>query len=172
MNLFTALRQGFRPTWIALPSTPKAPSTPGVIWTGPAPCWPTCSFCSTCRPAAAWRRIRTRASRALLLYPAVPRAGLVYLPLNPAYQQAELEHFPCDAEPALVVCAGRNFGWVSKPAFQLGTAYVFTLNDDRSGTPLDRAAQMPDTHTPVPIGPATWPPSATPAAPGAARARC
>ncbi len=86
---------------------------------------------------------------ALLLYLAVLRAGLVYLPLNPAYQAAELEHFIRDAEPAVLVCAGRNFGWASKLAFVAGTRYVFTLNEDRTGSLLERAAQLPDTHTPV-----------------------
>jgi len=79
---------------------------------------------------------------ALMLYLAVLRAGYVYLPLNQAYQAAELDYFIRDAEPALLVCAGANFGWVSKLAFQAGTQYVFTLNDDRSGSLLDRAASM------------------------------
>ncbi|MEJ6007622.1 malonyl-CoA synthase [Paucibacter sp. AS339] len=83
---------------------------------------------------------------ALMLYLAVLRAGYVYLPLNPAYQAAELDYFIRDAEPALLVCAGRNFGWISKLAFLAGTTYVFTLNEDRSGTLLDRAAQMSDQH--------------------------
>lgn len=85
----------------------------------------------------------------LLLYLAVLRAGLVYLPLNPAYQASELEHFIQDAAPGVLVCAGRNFGWVSKLAFQRGVRWVFTLNDDRSGTLLDRASQMSDVHGPV-----------------------
>lgn len=85
----------------------------------------------------------------LLLYLAVLRAGFVYLPLNPAYQASELEHFITDAAPGVVVCAGKNFGWVSKLAFQRGVRWVFTLNDDRSGTLLDRAAQMSDVHEPV-----------------------
>lgn len=83
---------------------------------------------------------------ALVLYLATLRAGLVYLPLNTAYQSAEMAYFIADAQPAVVVCAGRNFGWISKLAFVAGTAYVFTLNDDRSGTLLDRAAQFPRTH--------------------------
>ncbi|MFG6432560.1 malonate--CoA ligase [Roseateles sp. LYH14W] len=85
----------------------------------------------------------------LMLYLAVLRAGFVYLPLNPAYQASELAHFITDAAPGVVVCAGRNFGWVSKQAFQRGVRWVFTLNDDRSGTLLDRAAQMPLAHEPV-----------------------
>ncbi len=83
---------------------------------------------------------------ALMLYLAVLRAGYVYLPLNPAYQAAELRYFIENAEPAVLVCAGRHFGWISKLAFLAGTRYVFTLNEDRSGTLLDRAAQMSDVH--------------------------
>ena len=43
--------------------------------------------------------------------------GLVYLPLNTAYQSAEMDYFISDAKPAVLVCAGRNFGWLSKMAF-------------------------------------------------------
>jgi malonyl-CoA/methylmalonyl-CoA synthetase len=78
---------------------------------------------------------------ALMLYLAVLRAGHVFLPLNTAYQAAEVEYFIGNAEPALVVCAAKNFGWVSKLAFKAGTRHVFTLDDDRSGTLLDRAAR-------------------------------
>jgi len=86
---------------------------------------------------------------ALMLYLAVLRAGHVFLPLNTAYQAAEVEYFIGNAEPALVVCSGKNFGWVSKLAFKAGTRHVFTLDDDRSGTLLDRAAFHADTHTPA-----------------------
>jgi len=86
---------------------------------------------------------------ALVLYLATLRAGLVYLPLNTAYQSAEMAYFIQDAEPAVVVCSASNFGWISKLAFLSGTAYVFTLNDDRTGTLLDRAAQFPATHAVV-----------------------
>jgi len=88
----------------------------------------------------------------LMLYLAVLRAGHVVLPLNTAYQVAELDYFIRNAEPAVVVCAGRNFGWVSKIAFLAGTRHVYTLNDDRTGTLLDRAAFQPDTHDVVPRG--------------------
>ena len=86
---------------------------------------------------------------ALMLYLAVLRAGHVVLPLNSAYQAAEIEYFIRNAEPAVVVCSGANFGWVSKIAFLAGTQHVYTLNDDRSGTLLDRAAFQPDIHEPV-----------------------
>ena len=89
---------------------------------------------------------------ALLLYLATLRAGHVFLPLNTAYQSAEIEYFIANAEPAVVVCAPANFGWVSKIAFQAGTQSVFTLGDDRSGSLLERAAHCSDQHEPVASG--------------------
>ena len=86
---------------------------------------------------------------ALMLYLATLRAGHVFLPLNPAYQSAELAYFVANAEPALVVCTPSNFGWVSKIAFQAGTANVMTLSDQRSGSLLDRAVHHSDQQTPV-----------------------
>ena len=86
---------------------------------------------------------------ALMLYLAVLRAGLVYLPLNTAYQAAEVEYFIANAEPAVVVCSGRSFGWFSKLAFKAGTDHVFTLNADRSGSLLQRAANHSDQHSVV-----------------------
>ncbi len=86
---------------------------------------------------------------AMLLYLATLRAGHVFLPLNTAYQSAEIEYFIGNAEPAVVVCAPVNFGWVSKIAFKAGTQSVFTLGDDRSGTLLDRAAHHSDQHQAV-----------------------
>jgi len=81
---------------------------------------------------------------ALMLYLATLRAGYVFLPLNTAYQSAEVAYFLGDAEPAVVVCTGKNFPWVSKLAFQAGTPWVFTLNDDRTGSLLERAAHASD----------------------------
>ena len=71
---------------------------------------------------------------ALVLYLACLRAGCVFLPLNTAYQSAEIEYFIGNAEPAVVVCSPANFGWVSKLAFKAGTQHVFTLGDDRTGS--------------------------------------
>ena len=84
---------------------------------------------------------------AMLLYLATLRAGYVFLPLNTAYQSAEIEYFIGNAEPAVVVCSSKNFGWVSKIAFKAGTQNVFTLDDDRTGSLLARAAHCSDKHT-------------------------
>lgn len=89
---------------------------------------------------------------AMLLYLATLRAGYVFLPLNTAYQKAEIEYFVGNAEPAVVVCTPANFGWVSKIAFQAGTHHVFTLGDDRTGSLLQRAGVQRDRHEPVARG--------------------
>lgn len=86
---------------------------------------------------------------AMALYLATLRAGYVFLPLNTAYQSAEIEYFIGNAEPAVVVCSPGNFGWVSKIAFTLGTQHVFTLGDDRTGSLLERAAHHSDEHQTV-----------------------
>ena len=83
---------------------------------------------------------------ALMLYLGVLRAGHVYLPLNTAYQRGEVEYFVGNAEPAVVVCSSRNFGWVSQLAFRADTRNVYTLDDNRGGSLLERAARHGDEH--------------------------
>jgi len=102
-------------------------------------------------PAGSRVAVQTEKSvEALMLYLAVVRAGYVYLPLNTAYQAAELEYFIGDAEPAVVVCTPQRFARISQMAFRAGTSYVFTLGDDRTGSLLERAVHHADTHTPAP----------------------
>ena len=104
-------------------------------------------------PAGARVAVQTEKSvEALMLYLAVLRAGFVYLPLNTAYQSSEIEYFVGNAEPSVVVCSGKNFSWVSTIAFKAGTKHVFTLNDDRSGSLLERAAFQSDRHEVVQRG--------------------
>ena len=101
-------------------------------------------------PAGARIAVQVEKSvEAAMLYLATLRAGYVFLPLNTAYQSAEIEYFIGNAEPAVVVCSPKNFGWVSKIAFKAGTQNVFTLGDDRTGSLLDRAGHCSDLHTPV-----------------------
>ncbi len=101
-------------------------------------------------PAGARVAVQVEKSvEALALYLATLRAGLVFLPLNTAYQTSEIEYFITNAEPAVVVCTAKNFGWVSKIAFKAGTQNVYTLDDDRTGSLLERAAHHSDQHTPV-----------------------
>ena len=101
-------------------------------------------------PAGSRVAVQTEKSvEALMLYLAVLRAVLVYLPLNTAYQRDEIAYFIGNAEPAVVVCSPKNFGWVSRIAFAAGTTHVFTLGDDRTGSLLQRAAVHSDVHVPA-----------------------
>jgi malonyl-CoA/methylmalonyl-CoA synthetase len=84
---------------------------------------------------------------AMMLYLATLRAGYVFLPLNTAYRGAEIEYFIGNAEPAVVVCSSANAPWVVPIATAAGTRHVFTLDDDRTGTLLEVAAQCSDQHT-------------------------
>ena len=94
-----------------------------------------------------------KSPEALILYLATVRAGHVFLPLNTGYRAAEIDYFVEDAEPAVMVCSSEHFGWMSKIAFSRGTAHVFTLGGDRTGSLLARAATQPDTFTTVESGP-------------------
>ncbi|HEY4958658.1 MAG TPA: malonyl-CoA synthase [Caldimonas sp.] len=101
-------------------------------------------------PAAS--RIAVQAEKSvesLLFYLAVLRAGHVYLPLNPAYKSDEISYFLGDAEPAVFVCAPKDFVRASKLAFGAGTSFVFTLGDDRCGSLLERATHFADVHEPA-----------------------
>ena len=101
-------------------------------------------------PAGSRIAVQTEKSvEALMLYLAVLRSGYVFLPLNTAYQAAEIAYFIANAEPAVVVCAPKNFAWVSRLAFTAGTGHVYTLGDARDGTLLDRAAHHSDQHQPA-----------------------
>ncbi|WGJ88963.1 malonyl-CoA synthase [Achromobacter mucicolens] len=86
-----------------------------------------------------------KSPEALLLYLATLRAGLVYLPLNTAYRESEIEYFLGNAEPSVVVCASKNLDWVKRAADKAGCPHVFTLDEDRTGTLLDAAGSLPQT---------------------------
>jgi malonyl-CoA/methylmalonyl-CoA synthetase len=104
-------------------------------------------------PEGARVAVQTEKSvESLMLYLAVIRSGYVHLPLNTAYQAAEIEYFVGNAEPSVVVCTRRNFGWVSQIALRAGSRNVFTLDDDRTGSLLERAGWHSDQHTVSPRG--------------------
>ncbi len=86
----------------------------------------------------------------VMLYLATLRAGMVYLPLNIAYQPAELSYFIDNATPAVVVCPDRHHSWISRLAYKAGVQNVFTLNDDGSGTLMDTAVHGSSRHAVVP----------------------
>ena len=74
------------------------------------------------------------------LYLACLRAGLVYLPLNTAYQKSELAFFFGDAKPAVIVCRPEMLGVV---ATLDRTAKVLML-DAHGGEVFEQAADEPE----------------------------
>lgn len=73
----------------------------------------------------------------LFLYLGCLRAGLVYLPLNTAYQRGELSYFLGDAEPRVVVCRPQAAELMQELCG--GRSHIVTLDEDGGGT-LGRAA--------------------------------
>lgn len=66
----------------------------------------------------------------LFLYFACLRAGLIYLPLNTAYQRHELEYFVGNADPGLIVCTPQ----LEELFNSIFTGPVFTLDKDGQGS--------------------------------------
>src|SRR5262245_49996988 len=147
-NLFAALRAAF-PQDLDGIAIETADAPPGLPYLPLAYTWRDLErgtamianlLASLDLPEGARIAVQTEKSvEALMLYLAVLRAGYVYLPLNTAYQAAEIDYFIRNAEPSVVVCSARNFSWLSKIAFDAGTRHVFHLNEDRSGSLLPRA---------------------------------
>lgn len=80
-----------------------------------------------------------KSPEALMLYLAALRAGLVYLPLNTAYRDAEVEYFVTDAEPAVIVCDPSRLDGMQALAARTGNATVYTLDSAGEGTLTDDA---------------------------------
>ena len=81
-----------------------------------------------------------KSPEALLLYLACLRAGLVYLPLNTAYRETEIDYFLGNAEPEVVVCSPGNESWIAPIAARLKGSHVYTLGDAGEGSLLPFAA--------------------------------
>ncbi len=81
----------------------------------------------------------------IYLYLGCLRAGLVYVPLNTAYQKAEIEYFIGDAQPAVVVCKPQSFDVVAPIARAAGVKHVYSLSETGSGSLIDA---LPDAEQP------------------------
>lgn len=79
-----------------------------------------------------------KSPEALMLYLASLRAGLVYLPLNTAYRDAEVEYFVTDAEPAVIVCDPSRQEAMLGLALA-GNAHVYTLDAQGQGSLAEAA---------------------------------
>jgi malonyl-CoA/methylmalonyl-CoA synthetase len=79
----------------------------------------------------------------LALYLACLRTGAVFLPLNTAYQLAELEYFLGDAEPSIMVCRPEDENALRALCGKLGSVKVESLGIAGDGSLLKFAADLP-----------------------------
>ena len=84
----------------------------------------------------------------LLLYLACLRAGAVYLPLNTAYTDAELEYFLSDADPRLVVCDPRRRAGIAGLEAAGGDVTIHTADGEGGGS-LKQALDQIDVVAPL-----------------------
>jgi malonyl-CoA/methylmalonyl-CoA synthetase len=89
---------------------------------------------------------------ALALYLATLRAGGVFLPLNPAYTDAELEYFLTDAAPRVFVCDPARKAGSEILAAECGVVHVETIDSAGGGSLVDAARDLPADHVPVARG--------------------
>ena len=88
-------------------------------------------------PAGARIAVQVEKSpEALLLYLGTLRAGCVFLPLNTAYQAAEIDYFVENAEPSVVVCAPGSRDWIEPVVARHRVPHLFTLGQ-HGDAPLD-----------------------------------
>ncbi|MDW8312177.1 MAG: malonyl-CoA synthase [Burkholderiales bacterium] len=87
---------------------------------------------------------------ALCVFLATLRAGYVYLPLNTAYQKAELEYFLGDARPALVVIDPSAEAMLGPLIDAIG-ARRLTLDAEARGSLFDAAASQPPRQEPAAV---------------------
>ena len=101
-------------------------------------------------PAGARVAVQVEKSpEALLLYLACLRAGFVYLPLNTAYQAAEIDYFVGNAEPSVIVHAPAAEPWIAAIAQRHDVAHRFTLDNQGGGSLFAAAAGQPATFATV-----------------------
>ena len=85
-----------------------------------------------------------KSPQALVLYLACLRAGAVYLPLNPAYPERELDYFLGDAEPRLVVARPESVIGLAALCERHGIGELLSLGAQGEGTLIQAARAMPD----------------------------
>src|SRR3989344_8720770 len=78
--------------------------------------------------------------QALFFYLGCLRANLIYLPLNTACRQAEIEYFLNDAEPRFVLCDPSALDIVRTLTAARGIEHIFTLDAQGHGTLPDACA--------------------------------
>ena len=84
-----------------------------------------------------------KSPQALVLYLACLRAGAVYLPLNPAYPERELDYFLGDAGPRLVVARPESVIGLAALCERHGIGELLSFGAQGEGTLIQAAQAMP-----------------------------
>ena len=85
-----------------------------------------------------------KSPRAFVLYLACLRTGAVYLPLNPAYPERELDYFLDDAEPRLAVVRPESLDALTGLCKRHGVDEPLTLGAHDDGTLVEASRAMPE----------------------------
>ncbi|WP_077529345.1 malonate--CoA ligase [Vreelandella utahensis] len=80
-----------------------------------------------------------KSPQVLMLYLACLQVGAVYLPLNTAYTDAEVEYFLGDAEPRLYVCTPERLEQSRSYALNGSVTHAESLGTSADGTLMERA---------------------------------
>jgi malonyl-CoA/methylmalonyl-CoA synthetase len=94
-----------------------------------------------------------KSPEALMLYLGAIRAGAVFLPLNPAYTNAELDYFLGDAEPSIFVCDPARRDGLAPVAAKAKVRALETLGPDGQGSLRDRSEASAPHFKDAPRGP-------------------
>ena len=76
-----------------------------------------------------------KSPEALFLYLACLKAGAIYLPLNSAYQEGEIDFFLGDAEPKIFVHQPKSAAWATAICERRGIAHQFVLPAEEENPP-------------------------------------
>ncbi len=82
-----------------------------------------------------------KSPQVLFFYLACLRAGLVYLPLNSAYQEGEVGYFLQNAEPKVVVAQPASIPWLAPMVARLNIPHLFSLDENGQGTLMEACAK-------------------------------
>lgn len=83
-----------------------------------------------------------KSPEAVALYLACLRAGAIYLPMNPAYTEAEVAYLLEDAGPRVFVCDPGEEGNLGALAAQKGCAFVLTLDQVGNGSLVEQSGKV------------------------------
>ncbi len=84
-----------------------------------------------------------KSAQTVFLYLGCLRAGCVYLPLNTAYREAEIEYFLGDAQPKLAVMRPESKAWFEPVARRCGVAQLLELDAGGRGTLPQAVGRQP-----------------------------